>query len=41
VILDDSALSARLGRLPKTPYAEGVRRTIEFMKAGSTMRNTA
>jgi nucleoside-diphosphate-sugar epimerase len=37
VILDDSALAAQLGPLPKTPYPEGIRRTIEFMtKAGAS-----
>lgn len=41
VVLDDSALAARLGPLPKTPYAEGIRRTVEFLKSGSTLRNTA
>jgi nucleoside-diphosphate-sugar epimerase len=40
VVLDDSALAARLGPLPKTPYTDGIRRTIDFMKTGSTMRKT-
>jgi nucleoside-diphosphate-sugar epimerase len=33
VILDDSKLAAKLGGLTKTPYEEGIRRTIEFLKA--------
>ncbi|HKA00007.1 MAG TPA: NAD-dependent epimerase/dehydratase family protein [Candidatus Solibacter sp.] len=32
VILDDSRLAAKLGGLQKTPYDEGIRRTIEFLK---------
>jgi nucleoside-diphosphate-sugar epimerase len=34
VILDDSKLAAKLGGLQKTSYDEGIRRTIEFLKAG-------
>jgi nucleoside-diphosphate-sugar epimerase len=33
VILDDAKLLATLGNVKKTPYDEGVRRTIEFMRA--------
>jgi nucleoside-diphosphate-sugar epimerase len=32
VILDDSKLAAKLGGLHKTPYDEGIRRTVEFLK---------
>ncbi|MBK9168134.1 MAG: NAD(P)H-binding protein [Bryobacterales bacterium] len=32
VILDDSRLSALLGDLPKTPYAEGIRETVSWMR---------
>jgi nucleoside-diphosphate-sugar epimerase len=32
VILDDSKLAAKLGELRKTPYDEGIRRTLEWMK---------
>jgi nucleoside-diphosphate-sugar epimerase len=32
VILDDSKLAAKLGRLPKTPYDEGIRLTLEAAK---------
>lgn len=33
VILDDSKLLARLGNVKKTPYDEGIRRTVEFLRA--------
>jgi nucleoside-diphosphate-sugar epimerase len=36
VILDDSKLAAKLGGLQKTSYDEGIRRTIEFLRASST-----
>lgn len=32
VILDDSKLLARLGNVQKTPYEEGIRRTVEFLR---------
>jgi len=32
VILDDSKLAAKLGELKKTPYDEGIRQTVEFLK---------
>lgn len=32
VLLDDSALAAAFGRLQKTPYEEGVRRMVEWMR---------
>jgi len=32
VILDDSKLAAKLGGLAKTPYDEGIRRTLEWMR---------
>lgn len=35
VILDDSKLQAALGNVHKTPYEEGIRKTIEFMRGGS------
>jgi nucleoside-diphosphate-sugar epimerase len=35
-ILDDAQLRARLGALPKTPYAEGVRQTIEWVRSRGT-----
>jgi nucleoside-diphosphate-sugar epimerase len=35
VILDDSKLRERLGVLPKTSYAEGIRRTLDWMRATS------
>ncbi len=31
-ILDDSQLCTRLGTVHKTPYAEGIRRTVDFMR---------
>ena len=34
VILDDSKLIGKLGTVRKTPYDEGIARTIEWMKAG-------
>jgi nucleoside-diphosphate-sugar epimerase len=34
VILDDSKLAAKLGGLQKTSYDDGIRRTVEFLKAG-------
>jgi nucleoside-diphosphate-sugar epimerase len=33
VVLDDSKLAAKLGGLQKTSYDEGIRRTIEWMRA--------
>jgi nucleoside-diphosphate-sugar epimerase len=33
VILDDSKLAAKLGVLKKTPYEEGIRRTLEWMRS--------
>jgi hypothetical protein len=33
VILDDSALQTLIGPIAKTPYAEGVRRTLEAARA--------
>jgi nucleoside-diphosphate-sugar epimerase len=33
VILDDSKLAAKLGGLRKTPYDEGIRKTVEWMRA--------
>jgi nucleoside-diphosphate-sugar epimerase len=33
VILDDRKLAAKLGRLSKTPYEEGIRKTVEWMRA--------
>jgi len=33
VLLDDSALAAALGQLQKTPYEEGVRRMVEWMRS--------
>jgi nucleoside-diphosphate-sugar epimerase len=33
VILDDSKLLAKLGKVHKTPYDEGIRKTIEFLRA--------
>jgi nucleoside-diphosphate-sugar epimerase len=35
VILDDSKLLARLGPVPKTPYDEGIRQTLEWMRGSS------
>ena len=35
VILDDSKLAAKLGGLRKTPYDEGIQRTLESMKTAS------
>ena len=32
VILDDSKLQAKLGTLRKTPYDEGIRQTLEWMR---------
>jgi nucleoside-diphosphate-sugar epimerase len=32
-ILDDSALRARIGDIEKTPYAQGIRTTIDWMKS--------
>ena len=40
LVLDDSALAAKLGQLPKTSYREGIRRTIDFMRTGSMPTNT-
>lgn len=33
VILDDSKLIAALGNVKKTPYEEGIRRTVEFLRS--------
>jgi nucleoside-diphosphate-sugar epimerase len=33
VILDDSKLATKLGGLSKTPYDEGIRKTVEWMRA--------
>jgi hypothetical protein len=33
VILDDSALQTLIGPIAKTPYAEGVRHTLEAPRA--------
>lgn len=33
VLLDDSALTKLLGSVKKTPYAEGVKRSIEYLKS--------
>ncbi|WKB52224.1 NAD-dependent epimerase/dehydratase family protein [Eleftheria terrae] len=41
VILDDRALQALLGPLPKTPYAEGVRQTLASVRAQVPQRGTA
>ena len=38
VILDDSKLAAKLGGLTKTSYDDGIRRTIEFLKASGPPR---
>ena len=35
VLLDDSALANLLGGLRKTPYAEGVRRSVEYLQQQS------
>jgi nucleoside-diphosphate-sugar epimerase len=35
VILDDSKLLARLGPVQKTPYEEGIRQTIDWMRRSS------
>jgi len=32
VILDDRKLAAKLGGLRKTPYDDGIRRTLEWMR---------
>lgn len=34
VLLDDSALAAELGGIPKTPYPEGVRQMVGWMRSG-------
>lgn len=34
VLLDDRALAAALGGIPKTPYSEGVREMIAWMRSG-------
>ncbi|MFN0164922.1 MAG: NAD(P)H-binding protein [Bryobacteraceae bacterium] len=39
VILDDSRLAARLGPLPKTPYAEGIARTVNWARAEMASRS--
>jgi hypothetical protein len=36
VLLDDTRLRSLLGDLPKTPYAEGIARTLETVPLGST-----
>jgi hypothetical protein len=33
VLLDDSALTKLLGGVKKTPYAEGVRKSVEFLQS--------
>jgi nucleoside-diphosphate-sugar epimerase len=33
VILDDSKLIAKLGDVPKTPYGEGIRKTIDALRS--------
>jgi nucleoside-diphosphate-sugar epimerase len=38
VILDDSRLAAKLGGLAKTSYDDGIRRTVEFLKASGPPR---
>jgi nucleoside-diphosphate-sugar epimerase len=38
VILDDSKLAARLGALRKTPYEEGIRKTVDWMRAAIKLR---
>jgi len=35
VILDDSKLLGKLGAVYKTPYDEGIRKTLEWMRAGA------
>jgi nucleoside-diphosphate-sugar epimerase len=35
VILDDSKLLAKLGNVHKTPYDEGIRKTMEFLRGAS------
>ncbi len=35
VLLDDSKLIARLGRVHKTPYDEAIRKTLDWMRADS------
>jgi hypothetical protein len=35
VILDDSALQGLIGPIAKTPYAEGVRQTLEAARAAA------
>jgi nucleoside-diphosphate-sugar epimerase len=35
ILLDDSKLQSKLGPIKKTPYEEGIRRTIDGMKARS------
>jgi len=37
VILDDSKLLAKLGNVHQTPYDEGIRKTIEFLRSGGDM----
>jgi len=32
VILDDSKLAAKLGGVKKTPYDEGIQKTVEWMR---------
>jgi nucleoside-diphosphate-sugar epimerase len=38
VILDDSKLVAKLGAVRKTPYDEGILKTIEFLRHNGTPR---
>lgn len=41
VLMDDAALTALIGPLEKTPYAEGIRRTYEHTQAMSMTRSAA
>jgi hypothetical protein len=38
VILDDSKVMRKLGDVRKTPYAEGIRLTLEWMRGMTTGR---
>jgi len=33
VLLDDSALTKLLGGVKKTPYAQGVRKSVEYLQS--------